>query len=595
MSELRVDSVKSKGGGAPNLPKGVTISGITTAATLGATTVDVSNVNVSGVVTSGTLSGSLLSTGTPTLGLGVTINSSGLVISGVATAGIVSATTLYGDGTNLTGIGASIAPLFYNPDVSDGSLEFTATGIGITFNQQIKAGTGNITLRLVGAAGTVVENFGVGSSVTISENKVSFTPTADLASDTVYHINYPSGCFTNNEGTDYVGTAYTFNSRALRTELFLWGVNNGILGQNNTTDYSSPVQLPGTRWATTTTQQAVQFHQHDAGESFATYVDLDGKLFAAGRGYNYGRFAAGYSAATASNVNYSSPLQIGSATTWKYAVPNTKNVYAVKTDGTLWSWGYNEYGNLGQNQGTGSPRISSPVQIPGTTWTGTYETLWTNHGQAAYAIKTDGTLWVWGAGDGGQLGTNTTVDGYSSPIQIPGTTWSKLTDQAAIKTDGTLWAWGSGFSGQLANNRSGPSAAPTGSGYFISSPIQIPGTTWRTVSARNACLLATKTDGTLWAWGQNTKGQLGLNSGTVRKSSPTQVGSDTTWDDVKLGYTSGYGVKTDGTLWAWGDNSVGELGQSSQVQYSSPVQVGSLTTWLSISGGSGAAGGLVQI
>ena len=107
--------------------------------------------------------------------------------------------------------------------------------------------------------------------------------------------------------------------------------------------------------------------------------------------------------------------------------------------------------------------------------------------------------------------------------------------------------------------------------------------------------LATKTDGTLWAWGQNTKGQLGLNSGTVRKSSPTQVGSDTTWDDVKLGYTSGYGVKTDGTLWAWGDNSVGELGQSSQVQYSSPVQVGSLTTWLSISGGSGAAGGLVQI
>ena len=75
MSELRVDSVKSKGGGAPDLPKGVTISGIATAATLGATTVDVSNVNVSGVVTSGTLSGSLLSTGTPTLGLGVTINS----------------------------------------------------------------------------------------------------------------------------------------------------------------------------------------------------------------------------------------------------------------------------------------------------------------------------------------------------------------------------------------------------------------------------------------------------------------------------------------------------------------------------------------
>jgi len=597
MSELRVDSVKSKGGGAPDLPKGVTISGITTAVTLGATTVDVSNVNVSGVVTSGTLSGSLLSTGTPTLGLGVTINSSGLHITGVATAGIVSATTLYGDGSNLTGVGASIAPLFYNPDVSDGTLEFTATGIGITFNSQIKAGTGNLTLRLVGAAGTVVENFGVGSSVTISENKVSFTPTADLASDTVYHINYPSGCFTNNEGTDYVGTAYTFNSRALRTELYTWGTNTmGQLAHNNTTNYSSPVQVPGTRWGTTTTQQGVQFHTHDAGESFATYVDLDGKLFATGRGWGYGRFAPGYSPAPNSTTYYSSPLQIGSATTWKYAVPATKNVFASKTDGTLWSWGYNEYGNLGQGSATGHGRISSPVQVPGTNWSGTYDTLWTSHYDVVWAIKTDGTLWTWGSGNAGQLGTNTTVDGYSSPMQIGSeTTWSKVTELAAIKTDGTLWAWGSGFSGQLANNRSGPSAAPTGSGYWISSPIQIPGTTWRTVSARNACLLATKTDGTLWAWGQNTKGQLGLNSGTVRKSSPTQVGSDTTWDDVKLGYTSGYGIKTDGTLWAWGDNSVGELGQNSQVHYSSPVQVGSLTGWLSITGGSAAAGGLVQI
>ena len=203
MSELRVDSVKSKGGGAPDLPKGVTISGITTAVTLGATQIDVSNVNVSGVVTSGTLSGSLLSTGTPTLGLGVTINSSGVAISGVATAGIVTATTLYGDGSNLTGIAATLAPLFYQPDPYDTGVLFPA-GIGITFNQQIKAGSGNITIRETNASVTVVENFGVGSSVTISENKVSFTPSSELSESTVYHVSYPSGCFTNNEGTDYV-------------------------------------------------------------------------------------------------------------------------------------------------------------------------------------------------------------------------------------------------------------------------------------------------------------------------------------------------------------------------------------------------------
>ena len=234
MSELRVDSVKSKGGGAPDLPKGVTISGITTAATLGATQIDVSNVNVSGVVTSGTLSGSLLSTGTPTLGLGVTINSSGLVISGVATAGIVSATTLYGNGANITGVGASLAPLFYNPDVSDSDLALD-TGIGITFNQQVKAGTGNVTLSIAnaGVAGTVVDNFGVGSSVTISENRITIDPTADLSPDTIYHISYPSGCFTNNEGTDYVGTAYTFQAIVYDNQLWGWGASlNGSLGQN---------------------------------------------------------------------------------------------------------------------------------------------------------------------------------------------------------------------------------------------------------------------------------------------------------------------------------------------------------------------------
>jgi len=250
MSELRVDSVKSKGGGAPDLPKGVTISGITTAVTLGVTQIDGSNVNVSGVVTSGTLSGSLLSTGTPTLGLGVTINSSGVAISGVATAGIVSATTLYGDGTNITGVGATLAPLFYNPDPYD-TLATLDTGIGITFNQQVKAGTGNVTLSIAnaGVAGTVVENFGVGSSVSISENRITINPTADISATQVYHLSYPSGCFTNNEGTDYVGTGYTFEARAYNYQLWAWGQNTyGQLGDNSVAQKSSPTQIPGTDW-----------------------------------------------------------------------------------------------------------------------------------------------------------------------------------------------------------------------------------------------------------------------------------------------------------------------------------------------------------
>ena len=131
MSQINVNRIKDSNEGAPDFPSGVNVGGITSTVTLGVTNLNPTNLNVSGVVTATTLDGNLLATGTPTLGLGVTINTSGVNISGVATAGIVSATTLYGDGTNLTGIALSIAPLNYNPAVSGVDVG-TSQGIGIT-------------------------------------------------------------------------------------------------------------------------------------------------------------------------------------------------------------------------------------------------------------------------------------------------------------------------------------------------------------------------------------------------------------------------------------------------------------------------------
>ena len=579
MSELRVDSVKSKGGGAPDLPKGVTISGITTAVTLGATQIDVSNVNVSGVVTSGTLSGSLLSTGTPTLGLGVTINSSGLVVSGVATAGIVSATTLYGDGSNLTGIGASIAPLFYQPDPYDTGVSFPA-GIGITFNQQVKAGTGNVTLSIAnaGVAGTVVENFGVGSSVTISENRVTIDPTADLSVGQDYIISYPSGCFTNNEGTDYVGTAYTFQARVYSNQLWAWGYNAGgvgNLGQNSQTEYSSPVQIPGTTWRSV----ASTFGQ--GYTSWATKTD--GTLWAWGSGGN-GELAQN------DIVSRSSPIQIP-GTNWsdmvKLGNSTTFGGVAVKTDNTLWAWGSNIRGTLGQNQAPAQlTGMSSPVQIPGTTWNTARDTMGAGVNRIQ-AIKTDGTLWYWGYGGYGSMGNNLTATSYySSPTQLPGTsTWSNIAVSnyftMLTRTDNTLWGMGYGGYGTLGH---GGTAATPG----VSSPIQIPGTTWATGEGKltngNSSTLAIKTDGTLWSWGWNYFGCLGLNvagnhpAGSV--SSPIQIPG--TWDKVSMMNYTAIATKTDGTLWTWGYNAHGQIGNNqSTVQYSSPVQIPG-TDWTKI-------------
>ena len=563
MSDVSVDIIKNRNGEAPDLPSGANLSGVSTAATLQVTNLNPTHINASGVTTATTFSGSFKSTSTPTLGLGVTINSSGINISGVATAGIVSATTLYGDGSNLTGVAMSIAPISYNPDVNDTQVGKT-TGIGITFTERIIAGSGNVTLSVAnaGAAGTVVENFGVGSSVTINQNRITIDPSSNLTVGETYHISYPSGAFTNTGGdVSYVGTAYTFGAKPVFGGLYTFGLNDyGQLGLNNTTKYSSPVQVPGTRW---TDARGCP----DNGRTWVIGTN-DGTLWTVG-GNPSGRLGLN------DTVHRSSPTQVP-GTNWSGVQGAVQHgVLATKTDGTLWAWGSNTYGQLGLND---KVKRSSPTQIPGTNWV-TDNVNGIAVSWDAFALKTDGTLWTWGQGFAGSPGTNQPDNVHrSSPTQIPGTTWNNVwamgyngnTCQVfATKTDGTTWAWGANPEGQLGlNNRT-----------QYSSPVQLPGNWSYVVSnAYGQSTHGIRTDGTLWAWGDNGNGQLGLNQTyNTKYSSPVQVGSDTTWKQTE-GHWWGtqLAVKTDGTLWAWGRSLDGSLGLNQggpTVRYSSPVQV----------------------
>jgi alpha-tubulin suppressor-like RCC1 family protein len=570
MSQINVNRIKDSNEGAPDFPSGVNVGGITSTVTLGVTNLTATNVNVSGVVTATTLDGSLLATGTPTLGLGVTINTSGLNISGVATAGIVSATTLYGNGANITGIALTIAPLNYNPALnSQASHIAKASGIGLTFNQAVKAGSGNVTLSLAnaGVAGTVVENFGVGNSVTYSTGPygtiITITPTADLSSGQDYHLSYPSGAFTNIGGDlSSVGIAYTFKGRELINQLWSWGNNqSGMLGLNNIVGYSSPIQIPGTGWSTL---------GHNTRLSTFVIKD-DNTLWAWGRN-NEGQLGQNSINSPASN-GISSPTQIP-GTTWKEISSAENSVAAIKTDGTLWAWGDNNSGQLGQNAPVNSDK-SSPTQIPGS---------WSKVRCISYAViatKTNGTLWSWGQNHTGKLGQNSSAP-LSSPTQIPGTTWNNITSgyyaMFATKTDGTLWSWGYGNSqgGLGLNDR-----------IARSSPTQIPGTNWSTVSASYMGAGAIKTDGTLWTWGRNASGQLGLNTISSPAfngvSSPTQV-PGTTWSIHARGAYYTMAIKTDGTLWGWGRGGNGQLGQNTDgnpANRSSPVQIPG-TSWVDV-------------
>ena len=474
MSEVRVNNIVDYGGkGAPTFDNGAVISGVSSlgnqAKIGGNVTITSGGINVSGVTTAATLSGNLtgdVNTGFVTatsavIGSGVTINAGGLNITGVVTA-----TTFEGDGSTMTGVAMTIAPLAYNPDVSDSTVP-KASGIGITFDHRILAGSGNVTLSIAtnaGAAGTTVENFGVGSSVTIQGRKAIIDPTSDLNGGETYHISYPSGAFTNTGGdVDYVGTAYTFGVKPTVYELYSWGYNElGALGQNNKTEYSSPVQIPGTTWNKIATTRGN-----------ASYgIKTDGTFWSWGANSN-GRL--GLNQPESSHV--SSPTQIP-GTTWAGVNGFSGQMYATRTDGTLWSWGYNNQGNLGLNDRTFR---SSPTQVPGTTWSEEMRSMGVNTQGATVAIKSDGTMWSMGNNGYGGLGLNQpTSTLYSSPVQIPGTTWSTVgggdAHFGAIKTDGTYWSWGRSYKGTLGD----------GTGASKSSPVQIPGTTWTMDNNGNA-------------------------------------------------------------------------------------------------------------
>ena len=363
------------------------------------------------------------------------------------------------------------------------------------------------------------------------------------------------------------GSIWTYSGSAAA---YAWGHNNsGGLGQNDRTQYSSPVQVPGSTWS----QIRVTSYAY---ASFG--LKSDGTLWSWG-GNGSGQMGVN------NTTSYSSPIQVP-GTDWAMIRGHSYGGMATKTDGTLWMWGSNGQGNLGQNNRT---QYSSPKQIPGT-WSNNFG----NHKGVSMAVKADGTLWGWGAQyEKGVLGQNEGGgwDRYSSPVQIPGTTWSTTAGAlsvcneaiAAIKTDGTLWAWGRNPSGRCGPAGAGGSA-DGGIGAF-SSPVQIPGTTWSQVASGNYSIMAIRTDGTLWSWGNTDYGQHGRNytfpSNTVFKS-PLQVGSGTDWSEC--GCDNDYqavrsALKTDGTLWVWGGNRYGQLGlnegpgSSTSGVYSSPTQI----------------------
>ena len=247
----------------------------------------------------------------------------------------------------------------------------------------------------------------------------------------------------------------------------------------------------------------------------------------------------------------------------------------------MWVWGRNNNGQLGTNGG--GDKYTPVSQSVG------WKQVDCGHSHTC-AVKSNGTLWCWGNNFSGQLGLNNNTT-RSTPVTVFGTAagnyqpdhiWKQIAcggyHTVGIKMDGTLWSWGFNTNGQTGNNGN----------TDVQTPVQTlaGGTNWKQVSAGKKHTVAIKTDGTLWSWGINGSGQLGVNGTTTRFTPVQEFNNATNWNSVACGGYTTAAVKSDGTLWMWGYNNQSQIGLNDTTARQTPVPVGGGgTNWKKVAAG----------
>jgi len=327
---------------------------------------------------------------------------------------------------------------------------------------------------------------------------------------------------------------------------YTWGLNNsGQLGLGSQTSHNNPKLFDSFDLSTI-----------KAGNDYVVAIKKDGSLWAWGNN-SYKQLGLGDS------VNRSTPTQVGSDKDWLEVAVGTYHTLAIKKDGTLWSWGTNDYGQLGLGN---TLTYSSPKQIGS-------DTNWLNIAAGrdhSLAVKKDGTLWAWGDNDYAQLGLGNKVS-HKAPQQVgPNKTWKSVyagdIHSMALTKTGTLFSWGDNSYGQLGLIRS----------FVINlrkRPNQVGDLSiWAAIDVGGYHNIAIKKDGTLWAWGNNGYGQLGLGT-TVDEYTPKRIGNSSNWVKTSAGANHTHAIQTDGSLWGWGYNDFGQLGLSNNLDFSSPQKL----------------------
>ncbi|MFC4602003.1 alpha/beta fold hydrolase, partial [Cohnella hongkongensis] len=396
-----------------------------------------------------------------------------------------------------------------------------------------------------------------GASLIGSSDTTSYTVTG-LASNIIYTFTVIAKDAEGNksEASNPVQSNYldTTNVGALTASnhtvyvkpdgtVWAWGYNtSGQIGDGTTTNKTTAVQVTGIDSAVAAaTGMLHTIALREDGTVWTWGNNLSGQL---GTGNTTGR-----------NV----PGQVAGLTEVIAIAASGNSSYALKSDGTVWAWGSNNYGQLGD--GTQQQR-NNPVKLNGINGV-----VGIAAGPlSAYALKGDGTVWAWGNNSNGQLGDGTTTTRVS-PVKVENLAdvtaiSAGYTHALALKSDGSVWAWGN-----------------TGVGGSFKTPTEMSNLSdVISISAGTYSSLVLKSDGTVWSWGANTNGQLGDGTTTTRTAPVQVLGlTDITYvaANVNGGSSLGYSVavKQDGTIWSWGSNNYGQLGDGTVTQRLTPVQM----------------------
>lgn len=331
--------------------------------------------------------------------------------------------------------------------------------------------------------------------------------------------------------------------------LYGWGSNiRGQLGDSTKTDRNTPTLVSG---ASTLWKQMV------VGEQFVVALRSDGTLWTWGSNQN-GTLGLG----TSDTDPHPVPTKVGKDTDWAFVAAGKSHAFAIKTGGTMYGWGRNFNGQLGD--GTNIDRLQ-PTLVPLPTGLKAWLTVSAGDTHTLAIVKDNLNLYAWGGNASGQVGNGGKVD-IVSPAKIGAFQWSSLAAGAnhsvAVRTDGAMYGWGSNTFGQVGNNGSTDINAPT--------PIGV-GSNWLAAASGSTHTIAVTRDGQLWAWGSNAESQLG--TGGPDSPTPVQVGTASNWLSVTAGALHSFGLRSDNTLWGWGRNAEGQLGKGDNAQAPVPVAI----------------------